>query len=95
MYYADMPDVIQVAEHTYVERSVLELFKTLSLLSWTSATNAAHIYDRALSQLSPTQRQVACYRLRTEHVWDGFVILALIKDARDRGYVLQVPHKCV
>lgn len=88
-----MPDTIQVAEHTYVESRVLELFKTLALFSWTSWTNAAHIYDRALSQLTPARRQIARYRLRTEHVGDGFVIYALLKDARDLGYILRVPHE--
>ncbi|KAH9856809.1 hypothetical protein C2E23DRAFT_866135 [Lenzites betulinus] len=91
-YYGGVPDVIQVAEHTFVERRVLELFKTLSLLSWTSATNAAHIYDRALSRLTSDERHIPRYRLRTEHVWDGFVILSLLKDACDRAYVLQVPQ---
>ena len=66
-YYASLPDVIQVAEHTFVERRVLELFKTLSLLSWTSATNAAHVYDQALSQLPDELQGTARYHLRTGH----------------------------
>ncbi|EIW53439.1 uncharacterized protein TRAVEDRAFT_174254 [Trametes versicolor FP-101664 SS1] len=93
IYYAGIPDIIQVAEHTFVERRVLELFTTLSLLSWTSHTNSAHIYDRALSGLDAKTRRIARYHLRTEHVSDGFVILALLKDARDRQYVLHVPQE--
>ncbi|KAI0358771.1 hypothetical protein OH77DRAFT_1449458 [Trametes cingulata] len=91
-YYAGLPDTIQVSEHHFVERRVLDLFTSLSLFSWTSATNAAHIYHHSLSQLDEPLRSAARYHLRTEQVWDGFVVLALLKDARDRHYVLEVPH---
>ncbi|KAI0372138.1 hypothetical protein BV20DRAFT_1050911 [Pilatotrama ljubarskyi] len=93
-YYTGIPDVIQVSEHKFVERRVLELFSALSLFSWTSATNAASIYHHALSQLDVARHDNPHYRLRTEHIWDGFVIHALLKDARDRDYVLEVPQNC-
>ncbi|KAL1937192.1 hypothetical protein VTO73DRAFT_14465 [Trametes versicolor] len=92
IYYGGVPDVIQVSEHKFVERRVLELFTALSLYSWTSSTNAASIYHHALSLLDPHRRAHPHYRLRTEHVMDGSVIHALLKDARDRAYVLRLPH---
>ena len=67
-YYQGLPDAIQVAEHTFVECTVLEHFLTLTLLSWTSATNAAHIYHQLLACLSPEQQQNPSYQLYTEHV---------------------------
>ncbi|KAI1782053.1 hypothetical protein LXA43DRAFT_1151824 [Ganoderma leucocontextum] len=91
-YYAGIPDAIQVAEHTYIERRVLELFNSLTLFAWTSATNAAHIYHHSLSRLPDSRRHIAAYQLRTEQVWDGYVALALLKDAAAREYVLEVPH---
>ena len=91
-YYSTIPDYIQVAEHTFVDQRVLTLFMNLSLLSWTSATNAAHVYHEALSRLDLIRRDMPSLRLRTEHVWDGFVIHALLKDANERGDVLVVPH---
>ncbi|KAI0669972.1 hypothetical protein C8Q78DRAFT_976510 [Trametes maxima] len=91
-YYEGLPSAVQVAEHIYVERDVLEFFLTLTVLSWTSATNAAQIYHEAFSRLEPGDRDNPRYRLRTEHVWDGFIINSLLKDACDRHYVLQVPH---
>ena len=87
-----MPECIQVAEHFFVESRLLALFASLSLFSWTSATNAAHIYHHSLSRLDPTQCSIARYKLRTEHVWDGYVIRSLLCDATDRAYVLTVPH---
>ncbi|RPD72710.1 hypothetical protein L226DRAFT_511398 [Lentinus tigrinus ALCF2SS1-7] len=91
-YYAGLPEFVQVSDHKYVERTVLEHFTMLSVLSWTSATNAAHIYHESLSQLKDAEREIARYRLRAEHTWDGFVILALLRDARDQSTVLEVPN---
>lgn len=91
-YYSGIPDAIQVAEHKYIDRQVLELFNSLTLFAWTSATNAAHVYHHSLSQLSEPRQSLAQYQLRTEHVWDGFVILSLLKDSMSRKFVLEVPH---
>lgn len=91
-YFPGIPEHIQVAEHVYVETRVLKLFTALALLSWTSSTNAAHVYHLALSQLDSNRDSVALFQLRPEHLWDGFVILALLKDASERNYSLRVPN---
>ncbi|KAJ6562697.1 hypothetical protein DFH09DRAFT_1478636 [Mycena vulgaris] len=49
-YYAGVPAAIQVSQHHFIEREVLSLFVELMLISWTSATNAARIYDTCLSK---------------------------------------------
>lgn len=92
-YYAGVPAFIQVSGHKYIEQAVLAHFTTLSVLSWTSSTNAAHIYHESLSKLTDDQKENPKLRLRTEHTSDGFDILALLRDARDHGTVLEVPHK--
>lgn len=94
-YYEGVPEYIQVSHHKYIQRSVLEHFTMLSVLSWTSATNAAHIYHESMSQLEGPERMNTRYQLRTEHTWDGFVLLALLRDARDNTIVLEVPHTCL
>lgn len=92
MYYSGIPNAIQVAEHTFVDLRVLNLFNAQCVFAWTSATNASHIYHEALSGLTLDDRSTARFHLRTEHVWDGFVIVALLKDAGERGHTLIVPH---
>ncbi|KAJ2988563.1 hypothetical protein NUW54_g9078 [Trametes sanguinea] len=93
IYYADPPPpFVQVSDSRYIENKVLQHFLKLMLLSWTSATNAAHIYHESLSCLPDDCRSLPRYRLRPEHVWDGFVINALLKDAQRRGHPLVVPH---
>ncbi|KAH9898586.1 hypothetical protein C8Q73DRAFT_640322 [Cubamyces lactineus] len=90
-YYDGIPDFVQVSDHKYVERVLLEHFTMLSVLSWTSATNAAHIYHESMSGLSGSARDTPRYQLRTEHTWDGFVVLALLRDAKLNNSILQVP----
>ncbi|KAI0683140.1 hypothetical protein C8T65DRAFT_749763 [Cerioporus squamosus] len=63
-YYEGVPAFIQVSDHNYVERSVLEHFTMLSVLSWTSATNAAHIYHESMSKLDRSQHKEPRFRLR-------------------------------
>lgn len=92
VYYSGIPEIIEVAKHSFVERRVLELFRSLALFAWVSATNAANVYHHSLSRLSPSQKAIPRWHMRTEHVWDGFVLLSLLKDAHTRKTVLQVPH---
>lgn len=49
VYYGGIPDIIQVGEHQFVERKVVELWVTLMVVSWTSATNCVRFYNAALS----------------------------------------------
>ncbi len=90
-YYDGIPEYIQVSGHKFIERQVLEHFTMLSVLSWTSSTNAAHIYQQSMAKLSEDAPEDSRFRLRAAHTADGFLILALLKDAKDRGVVLEVP----
>ncbi|KAJ7761625.1 hypothetical protein DFH07DRAFT_716545, partial [Mycena maculata] len=49
-YYEKIPDTVQVGKQQYVECTALNSSINLMLISWTSATNGARIYDTALSQ---------------------------------------------
>jgi hypothetical protein len=95
-YYNEIPDAIQVGEHQYVERTVLNLFINLMLISWTSATNGARVYGTSLSQPENFPNHPdwidTSINLRHEHVWDGFIILTLLEDLAARSETLRVPH---
>ncbi|KAJ6592961.1 hypothetical protein B0H19DRAFT_1279753 [Mycena capillaripes] len=86
-----------LGEHQYIEREVLSLFIGLMLISWTSATNTARVYDTCLSkpENQPNHKDwdpTRSFKLRTEHVWDGFLILLLVEDYVERDEILQVPN---
>lgn len=91
-YYAGIPDYIQVSGHKYIERAMLKHFTMLSVLSWTSSTNTAHIYHQSMAKLSGDVPEDSCFRLQGTHTSDGLLILALLRDSADRGQVLAVPN---
>ncbi|KAJ7118529.1 hypothetical protein C8R43DRAFT_1137271 [Mycena crocata] len=52
-YYGGVPDVVQVAQHFFIESALLELFTNNMVFGWLSATNCARIYNEALSSPQP------------------------------------------
>ncbi|KAF8968974.1 hypothetical protein BDZ97DRAFT_1654410 [Flammula alnicola] len=92
-YGTGIPDVIQVGEHQFVERKVIELWTTLMVVSWTSATNCARFYNAALSgNRKPPPGWSFEFALDSDHVWNGFIILSLLEDLSPRKETLSVPH---
>ena len=61
-----------------------------------SATNCAKVYDLSFSQWESQSLEDMGwpwgFKLRTEHVWDAFVILSLLHDCEGRQLHLEVPH---
>ena len=49
IYYDEIPDLIQVGEHQFAERKLIDLWILMMLLSWTSAMNCAQIYKMGFS----------------------------------------------
>ncbi|OJT05657.1 hypothetical protein TRAPUB_3516 [Trametes pubescens] len=91
-YYEGIPDFFQVSGHKYIQRAILEHFTMLSVLSWTSSTNAAHIYHESMARLQGDDKTDPRFCLRTTHTHDGMVLLALLRDIDEHGGVLEVPH---
>jgi hypothetical protein len=91
-YYRGVPDVLEVGDHQFAEREVLNLFTGLMLISWTSATNGARVYNTCLSQPENKPDEWFSSDLRTEHVWDGFCLLSLLEDHAKHDTILSVPH---
>ena len=61
-----------------------------------SATNCSKVYDLSFSQRETSSLEDAGwpwgFKLKTEHVWDAFVILSLLHDCQERSLQLEVPH---
>ncbi|KAG1750235.1 hypothetical protein EDB19DRAFT_1937408 [Suillus lakei] len=91
--YKDQPLNIQVAEHVYMAKEVIELFKTAMDLVWTSATNCAWLYNLCLShgKQAPASYGVK-FEVYIDHVWDGYVISSLLEDCKHRKCSLIIPH---
>ncbi|EDR05355.1 uncharacterized protein LACBIDRAFT_329773 [Laccaria bicolor S238N-H82] len=58
-----------------------------------SATNAARLYDLALSEnLTYLDGWSLGGQLTTKHIWDGFSLVSLLDDHQTQGTLLRVPH---
>ena len=60
----------------------------------TSATNCARLYNASLANTDVTRHVdwPFSFTVSDEHVWDAFVILALLEDCKRRSTLLTVPH---
>ena len=45
IYYDKIPDLVQIGEHQFAEQKLINLWIMMMLLSWTSATNCARVYN--------------------------------------------------
>ncbi|KAG1727916.1 hypothetical protein EDD22DRAFT_789206 [Suillus occidentalis] len=92
-YYEHQPDNIQVADHVFIEKGIIELFHTAMDFSWTSATNCTKLYNLCLShgKQTPAHYKVK-FELSVEHIWDGYVIASLLEDCERRMSTLVAPH---
>ncbi|KAG2036145.1 hypothetical protein BDR03DRAFT_934617 [Suillus americanus] len=93
IYYDKQLETIQVTDHVFMEKSVVELFKTAMDVSWTSATNCARLYNMCLLRGKQTPDGYhAKFKITGDHVWDAFVITALLKDSKYHMHSLTVPQ---
>ncbi|PPR02945.1 hypothetical protein CVT24_012157 [Panaeolus cyanescens] len=93
IYHANVPELIQVGEHQFVERKLAYTWRSNMLYGWFSASNASRAFESAATtqEFLPSEWGLNDV-LRTDHVWDSFIILGLLEDAKLRGHLLTVPH---
>ncbi|KAG1781728.1 hypothetical protein EV702DRAFT_921171, partial [Suillus placidus] len=92
-YYDEQHETIQVTDHVFMEKDVVELFKIAMDVSWTSATNCTQLYNMCLSQgkCAPAGYLIK-FKITGDHVWDAFIITALLKDCKHHMCSLTVPQ---
>ena len=91
IYHDTLPDIIQVGEHQFVERKLIDLWISMMLLAWTSATNCARMFNISIANndLPAWQFNLS---LTSKHVFNGFTILCLLEDYLLQNRTLVVPH---
>ncbi|THV06144.1 hypothetical protein K435DRAFT_816015 [Dendrothele bispora CBS 962.96] len=93
-YYEHVPRYIQAGEHQFVEDKLVDSWITMMLLGWFSASNCAEHYNMSLSAQDwedPTDWQFSL-KVAMEHVWDAFIIKALLEDCEHHETLLTIPH---
>lgn len=96
VYYSNSLTFIQSSQHFYIAIELCELFSTMLVTSFTSATNCAHIYNQDLKNelilpFLPADWQTSL-QLDVHDVWSGFFLHALILEHQESGSIFTLPH---
>ncbi|KAF8168383.1 hypothetical protein B0H34DRAFT_779734 [Crassisporium funariophilum] len=93
IYYDGIPELLQIGEHQFAELKLVRMWIMMMLLSWTSATNCACIYNLGFSghNVKPPSWQ---FKLETtsDQFYNAFTILSLLEDCQFQRATLVVPH---
>ncbi|KAF6742244.1 hypothetical protein DFP72DRAFT_1179427 [Ephemerocybe angulata] len=94
-YVGDIPPFLHTAEKTFMDIRTCELFSTMMVTTWVSATNCARIYNDGISKdlyehslLSSTAKSTI---LDVETVWNSLFLYWLVQDAQSRNVVFEYP----
>ncbi|KAG1839962.1 hypothetical protein DFJ58DRAFT_609770, partial [Suillus subalutaceus] len=92
-YYGNVPGIIHIGGHQFVETAVVHMWRSQCLLSWTSMSNCARLYNATLSTgASPPPNFPFGFEVTGNHVWSGIVQLSLIEDLGLCEETLTVRH---
>jgi hypothetical protein len=95
IYYDGIPDVLQIGEHQFAELKLVNMWITMMLLSWTSATNCARIYNMGFSASGYGSKLTSWQfnlEVTSDQVYDSFTIISLLEDFQVQKATLTVPH---
>ncbi|KAA1479415.1 hypothetical protein DENSPDRAFT_862025 [Dentipellis sp. KUC8613] len=97
IYYTNhIPEYLQVGEHHFVERRLVNIWIVQMLTAWTSASNCARIYNLTLRDTpSLDLNWQFSSTVRAEQVWDAFTVLCLLEDCERRNAILEVSHTAI
>lgn len=85
-YDKEIPEVIHLEEHSFIQTSLSELFTASTLFAWVSWQNTALIYNHALSPYGHEEVNESRFVLTSIQVRRAFVLTSLLKDWRTRGH---------
>ncbi|KAF8122823.1 hypothetical protein EV363DRAFT_1130301, partial [Boletus edulis] len=92
-YYGNVPSILHVGGHQYVEVDLARLWRMQSVLAWISMSNCARLYNVALSKnATPPRGFPFQFHLSGDHIWSAVVQISLIEDLALYNEVLMVPH---
>ncbi|PBK95017.1 hypothetical protein ARMGADRAFT_1045269 [Armillaria gallica] len=92
-YYDIIPDIIQIGDHQFVEKRLVESWRLSMNLAWVSASNLANIYTQTHCRNLelPSDWTIGAI-LSHQHVYTGIICLSLWEDNDGRRSILSVPH---
>ncbi|KAF8894187.1 hypothetical protein CPB84DRAFT_1816137 [Gymnopilus junonius] len=91
IYYDKIPDILQIGEHQFAERKLVNMWIIMMLLSWTSAMNCAQIYNMAHISNSPPLDWQFNLQATSDQIYDAFTILLLLEDCQAHEPNCKIP----
>jgi KDZ transposase family protein len=94
-YYDNPPDILQIADHQFVEQRLIDLWRTNTRVAWVSFANCASIYLNTHQKTTANKIPESWKfkgKLDGKNVAHAFILSALLEDHQKRNTVLQVPH---
>ncbi|KAH6871949.1 hypothetical protein BKA70DRAFT_1484028 [Coprinopsis sp. MPI-PUGE-AT-0042] len=95
-FYQEAPSLLQAAEHVYIDVRTCQLFTSMMIRSWTSATNCARIYNEGMKHEKFKSMLPAKYskrlKLDTETVWNSLLLFWLLEDHLKTKTPLKLHH---
>ncbi|KJA13704.1 hypothetical protein HYPSUDRAFT_72911 [Hypholoma sublateritium FD-334 SS-4] len=92
-YYPGVPEIIEVSKHHFIHRDVATMFINLTLISWTSTSNSAEIYNLCLSKPENQPAEWGfSFDLRSEDIWEAISHLAILEHFKETNRVLIISH---
>ncbi|KAF9004859.1 hypothetical protein BDZ89DRAFT_1145472 [Hymenopellis radicata] len=91
-YYDTISENIQIGEHCFAERRILDQWRSSINLAWVSASNCITIYLQMFPDAHVPESWNISLSLSHRTAWEGFIIYSLWLDAVRREQALQFPH---
>jgi hypothetical protein len=94
-YYDGLPDILQVADHQFIEHGLIDMWRTSINVAWVSFANCAAIYlnthkTTTMDKIPESWKFKG--KLDGKNVAHSFILMALLEDHKRRNTTLQVPH---
>jgi hypothetical protein len=94
-YYDNPPDILQIADHQFMEHCLIDMWRTSTNIAWVSFANCAAVYlntHKATKNDNIPESWKFKGKLDGKNVAHAFILLALLEDHQQRNTILQVPH---
>lgn len=94
-YYDNPPDIFQIADHQFIERHLIDMWRTSTNIAWVSFANCAAVYlntHKTTTNDKIPESWKFKGKLDGKNVAHAFILLALLEDHQQRNTILQVPH---
>lgn len=94
-YYDNPPDILQIADHQFIERGLIDMWRTSTNVAWVSFANCAAVYlntHEAMTKDKIPESWKFKGKLDGKNVAHAFILIALLEDHQRRNTILQVPH---